>query len=255
MWLLAVSLPLLPVIIVTMTRYWGELGALYQHLLRDMLPWRSAVCIRSTHSFVFTNCTHGRPKSVLETFDLYARTHPSLSLGPQRGEFLDEVVQQVAPVWTLELGTHCGYSSVRILRLLPPGGQLLTVEHNPTTADAAEEIILVAGFKHSQFQLLSCPSEEAIARLRTHLGEGLLHLVLMDHNVGLYLSDLQALEFEGLLAPGCVLLFNNAHLPAAHSLLRHISSRPGQYTIQRQAHGLLELHCHQPANHSSQDQD
>ncbi|KAJ8405286.1 hypothetical protein AAFF_G00322770 [Aldrovandia affinis] len=253
MWLLAATLPLLAVMVAC---YWGELGALYRRLLSTTatLSWRSSVCVRSTHSFVFTNCTHGRSESVLETFDQYAQRHPSLSLGPKRGEFLDEVVQRVAPTWALELGTHCGYSSVRILRLLPAAGRLLTVEHDATAAEVGEEIILVAGFKHSQFQLLSCPSEDAIACLRTHLGKGLLQMVLMDHDVGRYLLDLRALEREGLLAPGCVLLFNDSHLPAACALLEHIASRPEQYTVQPQAQGLLEVHCHLLAGHAPQDQ-
>lgn len=54
------------------------------------------------------------------------------------------------PRSVLELGMHCGYSSVRILRLLSPAGKLLTVEQDSETADKGEEIILVAGFKHPQ---------------------------------------------------------------------------------------------------------
>lgn len=42
-------------------------------------------CLKSTHAFVFSNCTHGKGDSVLETFDLYAETHQSLCIGPQIG--------------------------------------------------------------------------------------------------------------------------------------------------------------------------
>lgn len=63
---------------------------------------------------------------------------------------VDEVVMRAAPSLVLELGMHCGYSSVRLLRLLPPHGRLLTVEVDPLAAELGEEIILVAGFKHSQ---------------------------------------------------------------------------------------------------------
>lgn len=140
---------------------------------------------------------------------------------------------------------HCGYTSVRLLRLLPPAGRLLTVELDPLTADIGEEIILVAGFKHSQvqpgkisslnyniqikdnvahkllflcfcdslqFQVLTSSSAEAIPTLRPYLepdkgtSEG-LSLVLMDHDPQQYLPDLQALEREELLSPsGCSVL-------------------------------------------------
>lgn len=66
------------------------------------------------------------------------------------GEYVEEVVRRVAPSQALELGTHCGYSSIRILRALPPSARLLTVEKDLATADAGEEIILVAGFKPPQ---------------------------------------------------------------------------------------------------------
>lgn len=63
---------------------------------------------------------------------------------------LDDAVMRVRPSLVLELGMHCGYSSVRLLRLLPPAGRLVTVEVDPVTAELGEEILLVAGFKHSQ---------------------------------------------------------------------------------------------------------
>lgn len=63
---------------------------------------------------------------------------------------LDEVVKRVRPSLVLELGMHCAYSTVRLLRLLPPAGRLITVEVDPLTSDLGEEIILVAGFKHTQ---------------------------------------------------------------------------------------------------------
>lgn len=63
---------------------------------------------------------------------------------------LDQTVIRLRPSLVLELGMHCGYSSVRLLHLLPPAGRLITVEVDPVTAELGEEILLVAGFKHSQ---------------------------------------------------------------------------------------------------------
>lgn len=74
----------------------------------------------------------------------------TLSLSPVPAEAVDEVMRRVQPSRVLELGMHCGYTSVRLLRLLPPAGTLVTVEGDPLTAELGEEIILVAGFKHSQ---------------------------------------------------------------------------------------------------------
>lgn len=56
------------------------------------------------------------------------------------------LVEEKAPACVLELGTHCGYSTLLIARALPPGGRLLTVEWNPRTAAVAEKLIRLAGF-------------------------------------------------------------------------------------------------------------
>lgn len=46
----------------------------------------------------------------------------------------------------LELGAHCGYSSVRIARALPLGARLYSVEMDQRNAAIAEKVIRLAGF-------------------------------------------------------------------------------------------------------------
>ncbi|XP_035810768.1 transmembrane O-methyltransferase homolog [Amphiprion ocellaris] len=250
MWLLALSVPLLPAIVMVYSRYRVKVATLCQRALAWALRlMRGRVCVKSAHAFVFSNCTHGKVNSVLETFDLYARTHPSLCIGPQIGELLDEMVRRVRPLRVLELGTHCGYSSVRLLRLLPPAGRLITVELDPVTADLGEEVILVSGFKHSQFQVLTCSSAEAIPRLRSLLGpdagtsEG-VDLVLMDHNPQQYLPDLLALEREQLLcSSGCsvLLIKRNQRAEDLRGVLDHIRERTDCYSIKTELQCMMEI--------------
>ncbi|KAM6979717.1 transmembrane O-methyltransferase homolog [Aplochiton taeniatus] len=265
-WLAGTALCLVPaaVLLFVSGRNRVQLTALCRGLLTRAQclaggSWQRQVCVTSTHAFVFSRCTHGKARSVLETFDLYAKTNPSLSLGPETGMCLDEVMRRVSPRKVLELGMHCGYSSIRMLRLLPPAGRLVTVEVDPRTADKGEELILVAGFKYSQFQVLVCSSAEAIPALRPHLGgenekeeeedgsgQG-LELVLMDHDPEQYLPDLLALEREDLLSPaGCCLLLVNrwGRRPsgALRSLLEHLVARPESYSVRgRIQEDLLEV--------------
>ncbi|XP_070819553.1 catechol O-methyltransferase-like [Chaetodon trifascialis] len=250
MWLMVVSVPLLPAIFMVSGRYRAKAAA----LCRRALAWalrllRGRVCVRSTHAFVFSKCTHGKADSVLKTFDLYADTHPSLCISPQTAEALDEAVRRVRPSRVLELGMHCGYSSVRLLRLLPPAGRLITVELDPLTADLGEEIILVAGFKHTQFQVLTSSSAEAIPTLHSLLehdkgvSEG-LSLVLMDHDPQQYLPDLLALEREQLLSPsGCSLLLihRNQRAEGLRGILDHIRARPDRYCIKSELQFMTEI--------------
>ncbi|XP_038555640.1 catechol O-methyltransferase-like [Micropterus salmoides] len=250
MWLTVVSVPLLPAIIMVSICYRVKVAMLCHRALAWALKLvRGRVCVRNTHAFVFSKCTHGKVDSVLETFDLYTDTHPSLSISPQIGEALDEVVRRVHPSLVLELGMHCGYSSVRLLRLLPPAGSLITVELDPLTAELGEEIILVAGFKHSQFRVLTSTSAEAIPTLPTFLepdqgtSKG-FNLVLMDHDPQKYLPDLLALEKWDLLSPsGCfvVLIYRNQRAKDLREILDHIRARPDCYCIKSELQFMTEI--------------
>uniref|UniRef100_UPI0037E7E1B2 transmembrane O-methyltransferase homolog n=1 Tax=Semicossyphus pulcher TaxID=241346 RepID=UPI0037E7E1B2 len=250
MWLVVVSVPLLPAILMVSSRYRVKVAALCHRALAWTLRLvRGRVCVKSTHAFVFSTCTHGKADSVLETFDLYSETHPSLCISPQTGEAVDEVMRRVCPSRALELGMHCGYTSVRLLRLLPPAGRLITVELDPLTADLGEEVILVAGFKHSQFQVLTCSSAEAIPTLHPFLeidqatSEG-LNLVLMDHDPQQYLPDLLALEREELLSPsGCsvILIHRKQRADDIRGILEHIRARPDCYCIKSELRSMTEV--------------
>lgn len=61
------------------------------------------------------------------------------------GCILDSVVSEVNPSTVLELGTYCGYSTVRIASLLPPNAKLYTLEFNPDNAVIARQVIAWAG--------------------------------------------------------------------------------------------------------------
>ncbi|XP_047658376.1 transmembrane O-methyltransferase homolog isoform X3 [Tachysurus fulvidraco] len=237
--LLLLSLPLLSVII---TLCHSPLRALYRCVCEKVLKILCGkVCVRRTHAYIFSECTHGQAESVLATFDLYSKKHASASIGPEKGYkcvFLDEVIQRKAPLRVLELGMHCGYTSVRILRMLPTFGKLFTVEMDPLTAEKGEEIILVAGFKNSQFQVLPCSSAEAISNLASHLGEERLDLVVMDHDPEQYLPDFLALQRFNLLSKHRVVT------AGAQAVMEYLSTKPHNYSMCQQVKDMLEIRCH-----------
>lgn len=63
------------------------------------------------------------------------------------GAILDSIVVETSPSTALELGTYCGYSTVRISRLLPQATTLITVEMNPECAHVARQVISHAGLQ------------------------------------------------------------------------------------------------------------
>lgn len=60
---------------------------------------------------------------------------------------MDAVIREYNPSLVLELGAYCGYSAVRMARLLPPGARLLTMEINPDYAAITQQMLNFAGLQ------------------------------------------------------------------------------------------------------------
>uniref|UniRef100_A0A3B5LYN5 catechol O-methyltransferase n=1 Tax=Xiphophorus couchianus TaxID=32473 RepID=A0A3B5LYN5_9TELE len=85
------------------------------------------------------NATRGDPRSVVKAIDQFCRQKEwAMNVGDEKGCILDSVVTEVNPATVLELGTYCGYSTVRIASLLPPDAKLITLEFNPHNAAIAQ---------------------------------------------------------------------------------------------------------------------
>uniref|UniRef100_A0AAY5EUV9 catechol O-methyltransferase n=1 Tax=Electrophorus electricus TaxID=8005 RepID=A0AAY5EUV9_ELEEL len=92
--------------------------------------------------------THGDPESVISDIDHFCKhSEQAMNVGDEKGSILDLVLSEVYPSTALELGTHCGYSGVRIVHLLRPGTRLITVELNPAYASIAQQVIAHAGLQ------------------------------------------------------------------------------------------------------------
>ncbi|KAJ0049709.1 hypothetical protein NL108_000569 [Boleophthalmus pectinirostris] len=209
MWLVAVSASPILAVLLFSKHYRGKVVSLCQRAQAWIL-WlmRQEVCPQSVHAFVFCQCTHGKVDSVLETYDLYHSMYPSLSIGPQIGAQLDEVVRRLQPFMALELGMHCGYSSFEVL-----------------TSSSSDAILLLPG------------------RVGSH--EDGFSLVLMDHDQGQYLTDLQSLEREGLLRfEGCSIVFMYRERGAGRDIREYIQTRGHCYCINIDTRFMVEV-CYQ----------
>lgn len=135
------------------------------------------------------------------------------------GKILDRLLMEQSPLTVLELGAHCGYSTVRIARALPLGARLYSVEMDQRNAAITEKIVRLAGFDDNtvrwgvnvskittytvshtplfiQVELIVNPSDEVIPRLRTDYNLDRLDFVFMDHWKKCYLPDLQVLNHK-----------------------------------------------------------
>ncbi|XP_053938709.1 catechol O-methyltransferase isoform X2 [Cuculus canorus] len=140
-------------------------------------------------NFVLQNAVRGDPSSVVDAIDKYcSQKEWAMNVGNEKGLILDKTVEEVNPSVALELGTYCGYSAVRIARLLKAGAYLLTVELNPEVAAIAKQIIEFAGVQ-DKVKLLEGPSQEIIPQLKKKYEVDTLDFVFLDHWKDRYTPD------------------------------------------------------------------
>ncbi|XP_053572162.1 transmembrane O-methyltransferase homolog [Bombina bombina] len=220
----------------------GVLWALYKYCSwTDFLAWtldkyhswtihRSSVdmnILRDLHKSVLFNSVHGKPESVMLVYKAHAplRSHMcSLLFYPDQDLFLAEVVTQIRPQTSLTLGTQFGYSAIRLLSLLPSSSKLYAVEQDKNVAELVEELILMSGFKHTQFHLLTRHPTDAILALINDFGFMKIDLILMDHQPFHYLENLRIMEETGVLHSGTIILANHINDATAKKFMKHIES-------------------------------
>jgi catechol O-methyltransferase len=150
----------------------------------------------------------GDPESVLAALDRFGREQVFLmNVGDRKGEILDAEVRRARPARALEIGAFCGYSAVRMARLLREwGGRLTSVEADPRAAEVVREMVELAGLS-AQVEVRPGKAEQVIPTLA-----GPFDLVFLDHWKDLYLPDLRRLEQHGCLQPGSVVVADNVGL-------------------------------------------
>ncbi|XP_069810022.1 catechol O-methyltransferase-like [Dendropsophus ebraccatus] len=225
----------------------GVAWALYRYHYRPSCT-RRRVGVKTQQAlrrYVLFESTHRKPDSVLQAFREYAskdRVMRGLLFTVEQESFLEEAVKQCQPKTSLVLGTQCGYSAIRLLRLVPSDGILYAVEQEESMADSAEEMILVAGFKNNQFKVLCQHPVDAIHVLKSQFGLKKVDLVLMDSRHDQHGQGLMALAEVGILHPGTLILVNNKDCPRSKGFMKEAKD----YRKVDACKGLLKVEYVQP---------
>lgn len=225
-------------IIPAVVQYHGGLAILWHEMIVEPLLDTLTQSTRPQRvlSAVQKNATRGDPRSVVKAIDQFCRRKEwAMNVGDEKGCILDSVVSEVNPALVLELGTYCGYSTVRIASLLPPNAKLITLEFNPHYASVARQIIAWAGLQ-DKVQLVEGASGDWIPKMRTEFGVETFDLVFLDHWKDRYLPDTKLLEECGLLRRGSVLLADNVIFPGTPEYLEYVRSSPHYESQYFQSH-------------------
>ncbi|XP_026163256.1 catechol O-methyltransferase B isoform X1 [Mastacembelus armatus] len=223
-------------VIPAVVQYHGGLALMWHDVIveRIMNTLTQSTRPQRLLSAVQKNATRGNPRSVVRAIDEFCRHKEwAMNVGDEKGCILDSIVSEVNPVTVLELGTYCGYSTVRIASLLPPNAKLITLEFNPDFAAIARQVIAWAGLQ-DKVQLVEGSSGDWIPKIQEQFGINTFDLVFLDHWKDRYLPDTKLMEKCGLLRKGSVLVADNVICPGTPDYLEYVRSSPcykSQYFI------------------------
>ena len=119
-----------------MTTVWSARARALPEILRELARTARAALRRegpraeAALRYARQHAAAGDPDSVLAALDRFGREQRFLmNVGDEKGLVLDDLVRGVgADARILELGCFCGYSAIRIARLLGPAGRDLSHE-------------------------------------------------------------------------------------------------------------------------------
>ena len=165
-----------------------------------------------------------------------------INVGDEKGELLDAAIRRAEPRRLLELGTYCGYSALRTVRVMPEDAHLYSIEFLEANAVIARRILGHAGVESRVTVVVGTlgDSGKTIAALEDEHGftPGSLDFVFIDHAKDEYLPDLERILARGWLRPGAIVVADNVKLPGAPEYRDYMRAEEGRlwHTTEHDTH-------------------
>jgi catechol O-methyltransferase len=189
---------------------------------------------------------HARPGDVGDAIraidDFCYRQSFMMNVGDEKGEILDAAVRRAGPRRILELGAYCGYSALRMARVMPPAAKLFSVEFSAANAEIAQRIWRHAGVGERLTPVVGSIGDggKTIERLEAEHGfaRDSVDFVFIDHDKAAYLPDLESIVGRGWLHVGSVVVADNVKVPGAPKYRAHMKAEEGRTwrTVEHETH-------------------
>lgn len=153
-----------------------------------------------------------------------------INVGDEKGAILDAAIRASKPTRLLELGTYCGYSALRMARVMSDRAHLFSIERGAGNAAIAVRLLRHAGVGDRVTVLVGTLDDKTtLARLRERHGftPGGLDFVFIDHGKEEYLPDLGRILGQGWLRPGSVVVADNIANPGVPEYLGYMRQHEG----------------------------
>ena len=192
--------------------------------------------------YVIANARQGDVDDVLATIDKFAYEESFLiNVGDEKGALLDAAVRRANTGLALELGTYCGYGSLRIARAAP-SARVYSVEFAAANAEVARRIWAHAGVEDRVTCVVGTIGDggRTLDTLATDHGfaPGSLDFLFLDHDKNAYLPDLQSILDCGWLHPGSIAVADNVRIPGAPKYREYMRAQQGELwnTVEHKTH-------------------
>ena len=177
--------------------------------------------------YVLQNAKAGDIDDVIATIDKFAYEKSILiNVGDEKGQLLDSAVRRADPAPALELGTYCGYGSLRIARAAPKA-KVYSVELAEANAVNARQIWAHAGVADRVTCVVGTIGDggRTLDALANEHGftAGALDFVFLDHDKHAYLDDLKSIVDRGRLHPSSIMVADNVRVPGAPKYREYMS--------------------------------
>ncbi len=193
--------------------------------------------------YVVANAREGDLDDVIAKVDQFAYEKSFLiNVGDEKGELLDAAVRRANPGLALELGTYCGYGSLRIARAAP-SAKVVSVELAAANAEVAQRIWAHAGVADRVSCVVGTIGDggatlDALANQHGFSDET-VDLLFIDHDKSAYLADLQSILARGWLRRGSIVVADNMLIPGSPKYRQFMKREQGKLfdTVEHKTHG------------------
>jgi catechol O-methyltransferase len=193
--------------------------------------------------YVVANARQGDIDDVIAKVDQFAYEKSFLiNIGDEKGELLDAAVRRANAELALELGTYCGYGSLRIARAAPTA-RVFSVELSAANAEVAQRIWSHAGISDRVTCVVGTIGDggKTLDALADEHGfaAGKLDLLFVDHDKSAYLADLQSILDRGWLHRGSIVVADNILIPGAPKYREYMREQQDKLfdTAEHKTHG------------------
>ena len=192
--------------------------------------------------YVIENAKPGDVADAIRVVDEFGYKKSFLiNVGDEKGKILDDAVRRANAKKILELGTYCGYSSMR-MAAAAPNAHIYSLEFNADNADIARSIHKHAGVDDQITVILGTLGDggKTADALETEHGfsSGSVDLVFIDHAKEAYLPDIKMIIDRGWLHPGSIAVGDNIKFPGAPEYHAYMKENEGKLwkTDEHQTH-------------------